>query len=140
MHEPTDRVFGQLMAEALPDDRHFGHREHVELTWLALRRYGIVHTRRLIDDGIRRTSRYAGVPQKFNATVSRAWVEAVAYHLQYAPNTSFEDFIDANPALLDKRLLSHFYRSTTLASTAARTGWVPPDLAAFPWQQINPRS
>ncbi|GAA0582705.1 hypothetical protein [Actinomadura livida] len=46
----------------------------------------------------------------------------------------FGAFIDRHPALLDKRLLTRFYRSTTLAGPQARTGWVEPDLVAFPWQ------
>lgn len=36
--------------------------------------------------------------------------------------------------MLDKRLLGRFYRSATLAGPAARTGWVEPGLAPFPWQ------
>jgi hypothetical protein len=133
MHDAPRDVFEQLVAEAVPVNGRFGHREHVKVTWLALRRYGLAHARRLIDEGIRSTARYAGVPQKFNATISRAWVEAVAYHLRAAPDAGFDEFVRANPALLDKRLLTHFYRSSTLASPAARTDWVPPDLSPFPW-------
>ena len=33
-----------------------------------------------------------------------------------------------------KRLLTRHYRSSTLASEQARTGWVEPDLAPFPWR------
>jgi hypothetical protein len=133
MHEPTDEAFEQLMSEVVAPNTRFGHRQHVQVTWLAVRRYGPVHARRLIEDGIRRTARYQGVPQKFNATVSRAWIEAVAYHLQTTPEASFDEFVTTHPALLDKRLLTRHYRSTTLASPAARIGWVPPDLAPFPW-------
>lgn len=41
---------------------------------------------------------------------------------------------DHHPALLDKRLLTRFYRSVTLAGPQAKNGWVEPDLAPFPWQ------
>jgi hypothetical protein len=47
--------------------------------------------------------------------------------------TDFAAFADAHPALLDKRLLARHYSSRALASPAARTGWLEPDLAAFPW-------
>jgi hypothetical protein len=33
---------------------------------------------------------------------------------------------------LDKRLLTRHYRTTTLASAAARAGWTEPDLLPFP--------
>ncbi|PXX71620.1 hypothetical protein DFR70_1011054 [Nocardia tenerifensis] len=123
-------AFDDLVAE-VPAER-FGHREHVHVTWLALRRFGIHQTIALVDDGLRSTARYAGVPQKYNSTVSRAWVHLVAHHLRHTPADDFADFIDRNPELLDKRLLIRFYQPSTLASTAARTGWVAPDRAPFP--------
>jgi hypothetical protein len=80
-------TFEELMGEVMSTAERFGHREHVRLTWLAVRRCGTAGAVELISDGIRRTARYAGVPQKYNATVS----------------------------------------------TAARTGWVEPDVHAFPF-------
>ena len=41
-------------------------------------------------------------------------------------------FADRHPALLDKRLLTRHYRSSTLAADPARSGWVEPDLLPFP--------
>jgi hypothetical protein len=43
------------------------------------------------------------------------------------------------PALLDKKLLTRFYRSSTLATDQARSGWVEPDLSPFPWQLTDER-
>ena len=125
-------TFDELMREVMATADRFGHREHVRLTWLAVRRCGTAGTVELISDGIQRTARYAGVPQKYNATVSRAWVELTAYHMDEEPEASFEELVAHNPGLLDKRLLTHFYQSRTLASPAARTGWVQPDVRAFP--------
>jgi len=53
-------VFGALMAEAMAGAPRFGHREHVHLTWLAVRRCGVPEAVRLVSDGIQRTARYAG--------------------------------------------------------------------------------
>ena len=50
------------------------------------------------------------------------------------PGTDFASFAERYPALLDKRLLNRHYTARALASPAARTGWVEPDLAAFPWR------
>ena len=111
----------------------FDHRAHVHVTWLAVREACMPGAIALVSDGLQRTTRYAGVPQKYHATVSRAWVELVAHHPAHDPATDFDAFAARNPALLDKRLLTRFYRSTTLASPAARTGWVAPDLTPFPW-------
>jgi hypothetical protein len=121
------------MAEVMASAAAFGHREHVHLTWLAVRRSGMPHAIALVSDGIQRTARYAGAPQKYHVTISRAWVELVAHHAVEDRTPDFTAFAGRNPELLDKRLLTRFYRSTTLAGARARTGWVQPDLAPFPW-------
>ena len=96
-------TFDELMGEVMATADRFGHREHVRLTWLAVRRCGT-----------------AGA------------VELTAYHIDQEPEATFEDLVTHNPGLLDKRLLTRFYQSHTLASPAARTGWVEPDVRAFP--------
>lgn len=127
-------VFDALMAEVTAASAGaFGHREHVHLTYLAVRRAGMPAAVALVSDGIRRTARYAGAPQKYHVTVSRAWVELVAHHAQAHPQPDFAAFAERHAELLDKRLITRFYRSTTLAGAPARTGWVEPDLAPFPW-------
>jgi hypothetical protein len=125
--------FQELFEQVTADGRGFGHRQHIHLTWLAVRRHGIDEAIAVVSDGIQQTARYAGVPQKYNATVSRAWVQAVGYHAAEHPTDDFAAFVQANAALLDKRLLSRFYSSTVLASAAARSGWVAPDRKPFPW-------
>ncbi len=130
--EPPDQ-FGDLMAEVMAGAGRFGHREHVHLTWLAVRRLGVPAAIGLVSDGIRRTARYAGAPQKYHATVSRAWVEIIGYHVAADDGAAdFAAFIAGNPALLSKRLLSRHYSSAMLASPRARAGWAEPDLAPFP--------
>jgi hypothetical protein len=126
-------TFEELMATATAGGGRFGHREHVMVTWLAVRRCGMPAAVGLVSDGIRRTARYAGTPQKYHATVSRAWVEIVAHHDQATGAADFESFAQANPELFDKRLLTRFYEPATLATPAARTGWVAPDRAPFPF-------
>src|SRR5258707_6649865 len=72
--------FDELMADVMAAAGRFGHREHVHLTWLAVRRFGMRAAVSLVSDGIQRTAPYAGGPQKYHATVSRGWVEVVSYH------------------------------------------------------------
>jgi hypothetical protein len=114
--------FSELMGEVMPGAERFGHRQHVHLTWLAVRHCGTAAAIGLVSDGIQGVARYAGAPQKYNATVSRAWVELVGHHADGSSAADFVTFTDQHPALLDKKLLSHFYSSPTLASTAARNG------------------
>jgi len=125
--------FPQLMAEVMSTADRFAHRQHVHLTYLAVRRYGTAAAIDLVSNGIQAVARYVGAPQKYNATVSRAWVELVGHHAEHSDAADFDTFAERNPALLDKKLLTRFYRPTTLAGTQARSGWVAPDLTPFPW-------
>ncbi len=130
----ADREFRDLMAEVAAGAGRFGHREHVHLTWLAVRRFGVAAAIDVVGRGLAHTARYAGAPQKYNVTLSRAWVELVGHHAEAEPGTAdFATFAAHNPALLDKRLIARFYHPATLAR--ARTGWAPPDRAPFPWQR-----
>ena len=130
-------VFADLLAQAMTGADRFGHRQHVHLTWLAVRRCGTEVAVEVVSAGIQRSARYAGTPQKYNATVSRAWVELVGHHAGHTDTADFDSFADQHPALLDKKLLARFYRSATLATDQARTGWVAPDLSPFPWQPAD---
>lgn len=139
-HREAPSPFPDLMAEVMATAERFGHRQHVHLTYLAVRRYGTTAAIDLVSAGIQGVARYAGAPQKYNATVSRAWVELVGHHAEHSDAADFDtaDFdtfatADGNAALLDKKLLTRFYRPATLAGAAARIGWVAPDLAPFPW-------
>jgi hypothetical protein len=137
--ETDSARFGELMAEVMATASRFGHREHVHLTWLAVRRFGTAAAIRLVSDGIQRTARYAGAPQKYHVTVSRAWVELVGHHVAESGEDGFAAFAERYPALLGKRLLARHYRSATLASHQAKDDWVEPDLAPFPWQPAAQR-
>jgi hypothetical protein len=112
----------------------FRHRQHINLAFLAVRRYGMPEAIGTICRWIRQIATYEKAPQKFHHTVSQAWVELVAYHLSTdTGGVDFDAFARRHPALLDKRLLSQHYRSATLAAEPARHGWVEPDLRPFPW-------
>ncbi|MFD8478277.1 hypothetical protein [Kitasatospora sp. NPDC059673] len=135
--EGESSPFAELLGEVMATAERFGHRQHIQLTWLAVRHHGTSAAVELVSDGIRRTARDAGAPQKYNATVSRAWVELVGHHAEQSDTADFDAFADQHPTLLDKNLLTRFYRSSTLTSDPARTGWVEPDLAPFPWRQAG---
>src|SRR5262249_60887946 len=85
-------VFDALMAEVMAGAARFGHREHVHLTWLAVRRCGVVEAVGMVSDGIQRTARYARAPQKYHATVSRASGELVGYHMAASGESDFPPF------------------------------------------------
>jgi hypothetical protein len=136
-HDSPDPELAAILPAISGPAGQFRHRQHINLAFLAVQRYGMPEATGKICTWIRHIAAYERAPQKYHHTVSRAWVEIVAHHLGTDPDSpdcaDFELFAERNPALLDKRLLSRHYRSATLASGPARHGWVEPDLLPFPW-------
>jgi hypothetical protein len=128
----SERAFAGLMARATASSDRFGHREHLRLAWLAVQAYGPTAAVDLVSDGIRALTAESGEPQRFHATLTRAWVECVGSHVAEAPGLGFDAFVAANPALLDPSLLLRFWSAETLGGDAARAAWVEPDRAPLP--------
>ncbi len=112
----------------LPPER-FGHREHVRVAWICLRREepaaGIARFVR----GLRAFAAAAGAPDKFHETVTWAFLLLVLDRMGRGGDSTdgWETFIAANPDLLDRRVLETWYRPETLSSPVARRHFVMPD-------------
>jgi len=133
-HGPRDPELAAILPGITGPGGQFRHRQHINLAFYAVRRYGMPGAVGAICGWIQQIAVYERAPQKYHHTVSRAWVELVAHHVAADPDCAdFDLFADRNPALLDKRLLGRHYRSSTLAAGPARGGWVEPDLLPFPW-------
>ena len=123
----------------MPPGGGFGHRQHVHLAFLTVRAHGTNTAVTKIGSWLRHITAYERAPRKYNATMTRAWTEIVGQHVRAdaavadTAAADFGEFARRYPALLDKRLLSRHYSSALLASAAARSRWVEPDLAPFPW-------
>jgi len=135
---PLPPELAEVLAEVAPGGTPFRHRQHIYLAWVAVQRYGATRAPGVVAGWLRQVAAYQRAPQKYNATMTLAWTGLVAYHVTAGPDGTagpggFAAFAARNPGLLDKRLLSRHYSARTLASPAARSGWVEPDLAAFPW-------
>jgi hypothetical protein len=111
----------------------FGHRQHVRMAWLYTRLYGPAEAEERATHGLLNLVRQHGVPQKYNDTLTRAWVRVVAHHLaQGAPTRDFDVFIAGFPALSRGDLMLRHYSAEVLWSDEARVGWVEPDITPLP--------
>ena len=94
-------LFEGFEAGTLPADR-FGHREHVRLAWLYLRRVGRDDAERKLLDGLRWVAARAGTPDKFDAALTRAWVAVLDGAVAaVGPTATFDVLVEARPDLLD---------------------------------------
>jgi hypothetical protein len=131
--DPGPAELAGILAEIVPGPGGFGHRQHVQLAFIASRRYGTTRAPGLVAGWIRHLTAHA--PHKYHATVTRAWAEIVARHVAGDPSVAdFAVFVERHPALLDKRLLLRHYSSRALASPRAKAGWAEPDVVPFPWE------
>jgi hypothetical protein len=134
----TDQELAAILPAIAGPTGEFRHRQHIHLAFWAIRRYGMPAATDRICTWIRQIAAYQRAPQKYHHTVSRAWMELVAHHVATDQDKAdqdkadFDAFARRNPGLLDKRLLRHHYRATTLASARARLDWVEPDLLPLP--------
>ena len=114
----------------------FPHASHVRLTIVYLSRHGREHTLRLMAEGLLRFATFKGIPGKFHATQTRAWVELIeAARISHPEVADPSALIAACPELLDRKALDRFYSPAHLAGDTARAGWVEPDRAAIRWNE-----
>ncbi len=70
---------------------------------------------------------------RYHETMTRAWVDAVRHFMDRTPESASADaFIDANPELLDSRIMLTHYSAAVLFSPEARQRYVDPDVQAIP--------
>ncbi len=112
----------------------FGHREHVAVAWTLLEQYPFERALGLFSKGARELAYRAGAPDKFHVTLTRALLHLIAADRVSRPVASCGQYLDSRPKVLRNAIasLQPHYSDACLWSKAARSGWVPPDLAPLP--------
>lgn len=115
----------------------FHHREHVRVAWLYLKSSDATRAAERMAASIRQFANHHGATQKYHHTLTLAWVRLVAAALVETPEGyNFEQFLGTHPELANKNLLAKYYSEELLQSSAAREGWVEPDLQPLPSLRI----
>lgn len=122
----------EIVEEIIQSRAGFGHREHLELAWTYLRLYPLDEASGAMTAAVRHVARRHGAENKYHETLTRAWLQCVAVHMQRWGAESFEAFLEANPDLLDRALIEHFYSPGLIFGDRARAAWVDPDLRQLP--------
>jgi len=111
----------------------FHHREHIRVAWLYLKSSDATRAAELMAAGIVRFANHHGAAQKYHHTQTLAWIRLVATALVETPEGyDFTMFLAEHPELGNKDLLKKYYSTELLQTTAAREGWVEPDLQPLP--------
>lgn len=112
----------------------FSHREHLRLAYTVLAEHDVETASAKIREAILRFLATHDVdPAKFHETLTRAWVLAVRHFMDRTPGTrSADEWLDANPRILDSRIMLSHYSEDRLNSDRARRAFLEPDLAPIP--------
>ncbi len=121
----TDELLQQFELGEL-DPQRFDHRAHVTAAVALLRRSPYLEAVERYVAGIQRLAVAAGVPHKFNMTVTVAFMSVIAERLDATPNVNDAEFVELNPDLLAPNFLSQWYEPARLASAAARRMFLMP--------------
>lgn len=110
------------------DAASFGHREHVYVAYDLLHHYDFMQASVLYVDGIRTLAANVGADDKFNLTITLAWLSVIAERIASTGPGSCDEFLELNADLLSKDALGKYYSSERLNSDMARRQYLLPDL------------
>ena len=112
-------------------DTEFGHREHLQVAYEMLHKYEFLEALYLYATAINTIATNAGAPDKFNMTLTLAFLSLVAERAQRPVNFAnsepdFELFLTNNQDLLSKHVLDGWYPPQRLQSDLARVQFLMP--------------
>jgi len=109
----------------------FGHRQHVQVAYEMLQKYSYLKACTRYANVINTIATKAGAPEKFNVTITLAFLSLIAQRMhETGERSSFEEFLKKNEDLLSAKVLDRWYSSEQLQSEFARTHFLLPGEAA----------
>jgi hypothetical protein len=109
------------------DAASFHHGEHVAVAYQMLQKYKFSEAAYRYGENINTLAIKAGAPEKFNSTITYAFMSLVMEQMETTEHKGYEDFLSQNRDLLSKNLLSRWYSSNRLGSDLARKMFLLPD-------------
>ena len=108
----------------------FGHLEHVQVAYEMLQRYDFLEVSERYSRAINSIATRAGAPEKFNLTITLAFLSLIAERVHDTEHSDFEEFLALNEDLKSGSVLNRWYSREVLASDFARTHFALPDRVA----------
>ena len=125
---PDYRRTLRRLTDGTLDPAAFGHRDHVGVAYEALQQGDFFEATGRVAAGIRALAARAGAPDKFNATITWAFMSLIAERMLTSDCAGAEDFIRRNPDLSDGSVLARWYSKRRLTSDHARAVALLPDI------------
>jgi len=105
----------------------FSHVDHIGVACHFLQRYDFLDAAMRYGRSLQMLAAGAGVPEKFNTTVTLTFLGILSERMAETRHDSFGEFLRKNPDLMSRALLGTWYSDERIASPGARTGFLLPD-------------
>ena len=112
------------------DPNVFDHEAHLAVGFHLLRRHDFLNALALYARRIQRMAADAGVPEKYNTTITVSFMSVLAERAEAFEGADAAAFLEANPDLFSKDLLARWYDRADLQTPLARRVFVLPKTAA----------
>ncbi|HZF32550.1 MAG TPA: hypothetical protein VE914_01990 [Candidatus Angelobacter sp.] len=117
----TDAEFLVSLESGTLPESEFNHAGHVRAAWLYLRRSPFPAALAKMVGTLRNYAAAHGKPDRYHETITVASLALINERLLLrGDGGDWRGFLEQNHELLERRLLTHYYRPETLASPAAR--------------------
>ena len=129
-----DREFRRAFEACQLAPERFDHRAHIRLAYCYLAECDVETATARVRSALQAFLRHNGVPAtKYHETMTRAWILAVRHFMELTPESpSADGFIEANPRMLDSKIMMTHYSAALVFSDVARAQFVEPDLDQIP--------
>ena len=124
LNDPLVRAF----EDHTLDPVKFRHREHLYVAWCYLKSLPLEEALARYVRNLQSLTRALGVPQKYHATITWAFVILVHEAMQdpELEGSGFGALLARHPSLLDQKTLGAYYDKTEIDSPTARARFVLP--------------
>jgi len=130
---PADCYFRSDFETCRVAPAQFTHEAHVRLAYVYLVEHDVETAVDRMRQALLNFLEHNSIPRsKFHETLTRAWILAVRHFMNRSSSNSAAEFIEANPELLDTRIMLTHYSAGVLFSADARASFVEPDIDPIP--------
>lgn len=130
----NDNEFLAALEDGSLPATEFNHRNHLRAGWLYLKRHPLPEAAMKCALTIQRYAARLGAPEKFNLTLTLAFMHIIAEQRERHPADDWHAFLASCPELQHdaQQLLERHYSRALLESEQARRTFVPPDRTPLP--------
>ena len=121
-------AYSEQFEQASIDPADFSHIDHIGVAWTLLGKYEFLDAMVIYSKSIKAIADKAGVPGKFNLTITIAFLSLIAERRKHSDTNDFSVFIAGNEDLLDGNPLANWYSKARLSVDVAREVFLMPDI------------